>query len=370
MFYIHSIIHYINYTIVNSMIGFVNIYQGFLHLLKSKRSEIKIHVLAWSLYYLIDFAFVVGFTPHMATDVVFTYFSTIILYSSCFYFIVEINKKYLPIKKVNALLISILSVFVAAFINCIWDLYVLKYHMSIEKFNVSPWNLYLFETWRFSTAGLYAFAYWIYLQRVKEQKLHRETEKQLYYAEVAFLKAQINPHFLFNTLNFVYSDVAEKSTRAGNAIMSLTKLLRYSVESTKHDNSSLRKEVEAITEYLVLQDLRFDQKNYVEFTKSGLFLLFAIPPLILLSLVENAFKYGIIDNPEHPIKINLTADKDSLNFKCKNLKRLDFKDKETTSVGLENIQRRLKLTFEDDYKLLVNEDEYYYEVDLNIIWKK
>jgi two-component system LytT family sensor kinase len=337
---------------------------------EDRKREIGLHFLAWGIFYLVDFAFVIGFTPVVNAKVIITYLSTIVFYITCFYSIVEFYKRYFPEHVLKGIGISLLLVLLFSGINLSWDIFVIKYQNAVERFNISPLNLFLFETWRFSTAGLYAFAYWIYLQRVKEQKVHLETVKQLYSAEVAFLKAQINPHFLFNTLNFVYANVAEKSTRAGNAIMSLTKLLRYSVESTKHESSSLRKEIEAIKEYLNLQNLRFDEKIFAEFTTRGLYSIFGIPPLILLSLVENAFKYGIIDNPEEPIKINLDADKDSLNFRCKNMKRLDFKDKETTSVGLENIKRRLELTYGSNYKLLVKDDEYHYEVILAIFWKK
>jgi two-component system, LytTR family, sensor kinase len=335
-----------------------------------KKDEYGKHILGWSIFYLVDFAFVISFTEKVNASTIFTYLSTVVLYIGCFYLLVGIYVKFFPKRKINGVLFALASIIVFSGINCLWGVYVTKLCNSVERFSANPWDVYLFEIWRFSTASLYAFAYWIYLQRIKEQKIHSDTISQLYKAEVAFLKAQINPHFLFNTLNFVYGDVAEKSTKAGIAILSLTKLLRYSVESTKNDSSSLKKEADTISEYLNLQKLRFEQKVYVDFNKSGHLILFGIPPLVLLSLVENAFKYGIIDNKEHPIKINLTSDKDGLHFACKNLKRLDFKDKETTSVGIANIKRRLDLTYGDDYKLLVNEDHHFYEVTLNIIWKK
>ncbi|AWV99521.1 sensor histidine kinase [Arcticibacterium luteifluviistationis] len=338
--------------------------------LRKNKAEIRLHILAWSIYYLVDFVFVIGFTEDVTQGMIVTYFCTVIVYTFCFYFIVEIYKKYFPNQKLKGVVFGILAVLLFSGLNFIWDIYVIEYEASVKRLEEKAWTLYLFETWRFSTSALYGFAYWIYLQRIDDQRLRREVEKQLHSAEIAFLRAQINPHFLFNTLNFVYGDVAEKSTEAGNAILSLTKLLRYSVESTKTENSSLRREVEAVTEYLVLQKLRFGGRAYVDFEKSGLFMLFVIPPLVLLSLVENAFKYGVIDDPETPIKINLDVDKNGLKFVCFNTKRLDFKDKETTSVGIKNIERRLELTYGSDYNLLVNEEDETYEVLLTIVWKK
>lgn len=343
---------------------------SFFGRLKSNKNEIQLHILAWSIFYIIDFSFVIGFTPEVNSGVIITYVSTIFVYIFCFYFIVEVYKKYFPSTIFRGLLISVLSVAFFSGLNLYWDVFIVNFGRAIDKFDTSPWNLYLFETWRFSTAALYAFAYWIYLQRIKDQKQMAISEKKLHNAEIAFLKAQINPHFLFNTLNFVYGDVVEKSEISGKAILSLTKLLRYSVESTKSENSSLRKEVEAIGEYLTLQNLRFGHKTNVVFNKTGMIPLFVIPPLVLLSLVENAFKYGIIEDPDNPVRIDLQVDREGLVFKCYNKKRLDFKDKETTSVGIANIKRRLDLTYEDDYELLVSEAEADYEVVLTIKWKK
>ncbi|MFT5884878.1 MAG: two-component system LytT family sensor kinase [Arcticibacterium sp.] len=332
--------------------------------------ELGTPVIAWVIYYTVDFGFVFGFTKEISRSFFLTYFSTAFIYCTCFYLIVEVYKRYLPNGKIKGLLLSVSTLLASAYLNLLWDVFVLQNPISVEGFPNHPLNMYVFEVWRFSTAALYAFAYWIYLQRIEEQKLRTQTEKLLHTAEIAFLKAQINPHFLFNTLNFVYGDVVGKSDLSGRAILSLTKLLRYSVESTKSESSGLKKEVEAISEYLTLQKLRFSQKVFVKFEKSGFLPIFAIPPLILLSLVENAFKYGIIDDPENPIVIKLMVDRDQLVFSCINTKRLDFKDKETTSVGLANIKRRMDLVYQNDYTLLVDEKKHTYKVSLDIHWKK
>ncbi len=332
--------------------------------------ELRTHFIAWTIFYTVDFGFVFGFTKEISRSFFSTYFSTIFIYIFCFYLIVEIYKRHLPKRIFFGLLLSVSTLMASAYLNLLWDAFILKNPNSLEGFETRTWNIYIFEVWRFSTAALYAFAYWIYLQRIEEQRLRAEAEKQFHGAEIAFLKAQINPHFLFNTLNFVYGDVVEKSEQSGKAILSLTKLLRYSVESTKSENSSLLKEVDAISEYLNLQKLRFSQKVFVVFEKSGFLPIFAIPPLILLSLVENAFKYGVMDDPQNPIVIKLAVDRDGLEFSCANTKRLDFKDKEATSVGLANIKRRMDLVYQNDYKLLVSDTEYDYEVSLNIRWKK
>jgi two-component system LytT family sensor kinase len=337
---------------------------------RRNRKEIRTHFILWIIYYTVDFGFVFGVTKEIYRNFFLTYLSTAFLYCICFYLIVEVYKRYLPRRKINGLLLSVSTLFAIAYLNLLWGVFILSSPIPVEGYQNQPYNIYVYEVWRFSTASLYAFAYWIYLQRIEEQKLRAETEKLLHTAEIAFLKAQINPHFLFNTLNFVYGDVVGKSESSGKAILSLTKLLRYSVESTKSESTSLIKEVEAISEYIILQKLRFSQRVYVTFDKSGFLPIFAISPLILLSLVENAFKYGIIDDAENPISIKLMVDRDNLAFSCINTKRLDFKDKETTSVGLANIIRRLDLLYQNDYTLLVDDTKHTYKVSLDIQWKK
>ena len=144
--------------------------------------------------------------------------------------------------------------------------------------------------------------------------------------------------------------------------------MRYSVESTKNEKSSLVKEIEAISEYINLQSIRFGNNLYVNFTQGGVILFFSIPPLILVSLVENAFKYGIHDDPEHPIEIDVKVSHVGLTFLCKNKKRLDFVDRETTSVGLENVRRRLEMAFPERFTLNTTNSNFFYEVNLDILW--
>ncbi len=338
-------------------------------LLQENKGEIFTHLLGWGVFYLIDFLFVIGIREDVGGQFVLVFLSTIFYFVLCFYTIVSVYVKYLPQKRIHAGLIALALILTFSLINVLWDVFVIKYQRSLEGYDNSFYSLYLLELWRFSTSALYAFAYWIYLQRIKEQKLRVQTEKQLHKAELDFLKAQINPHFLFNTLNFVYGDVVSKSERAGSAILGLTNLLRYTVESTKSEQSNLKKEVDAIEEFLKLQRVRFGKRVNVTFTKNGLFPFFAMPPLVLMSLVENAFKYGVLDDPENPIEISLDVEKEGLQFGCINKVRQDFTDKETTAVGIANIKRRLDLVYKENYDLIVNNSGDIYEVILTVSWK-
>jgi sensor histidine kinase YesM len=338
--------------------------------LDNHKSLIKQHCIGWGIFYLVDFFFLVATNDEVNKATIIYYFSTVVFYILSFYAIVSIFVSYLPKRIGLSIILSFLILISVSFFKVLWNIYVLEFQGSIDRLARSPLNAYALELWRFSTSILYAFAYWIYVQRMKEQKKLVNTEKQLHKAEIDFLKAQINPHFLFNTLNFVYYDISAISKSSGQAIMGLTKLLRYTVESSKSELTVLKKEIDAIEEYLALQRIRFKDNLHIRFKREGMFMFLAFPPLILMSMVENAFKYGIIDDPENPIDIELNANPDFLYFRCQNLIRLDFKDKETTAVGVDNIIRRMDIFYDDQYDININQTEKSYEVVLNVRWKK
>ncbi|MCD8540419.1 MAG: histidine kinase [Leadbetterella sp.] len=166
----------------------------------------------------------------------------------------------------------------------------------------------------------------------------------------------------------MYNEVADLNSRSGEAILSLTRLMRYSVESTRNELNTVEKELEAIEEYLKLQQLRFGDRLALKYSRHGRLLFFSVPSLVLISLVENAFKYGIQDDPADPIELDVRVDSSQLTFRCRNKKRLYFTDKETTAVGLTNIRRRLEIAFPDHFELKIKDSTDYFEVNLEISW--
>ncbi len=322
------------------------------------KTKVRNHVLVWVLYWLasyISFSNNYQDTP-LTRFIVDALLETVIFYI-CVYKLISPNFPQKYLKTIGQIvgflfLVSILKLFILDFIHPqVSDkdtAYKLGYTIGA---NIRSHIIIVF----------FAFLYWFYIKAVKEEKMRRR-------AEVNFLKAQINPHFLFNTLNFVYNDISKLSPKSGEAIMALTRMMRYSVESTKADLITLSKELEAIQEYLDLQQLRFGEKLALNYTKTGSFGFMAFPPLVLVSLIENAFKYGVHDDPDNPIDIKLNITSQGLHFTCKNKKRLDFSDKETTSVGITNINRRLEMAYANGFTLFTNDNNSHYEVVLDVKW--
>ena len=206
------------------------------------------------------------------------------------------------------------------------------------------------------------------LQRwmISERK-NKQIENEKLNAEIAFLKAQINPHFLFNTLNNIYSLAANKSDMTASAVMKLSNIMRYVLTEAKNDSVPLEKEMQFINDYIELQKIRTTNKTSVGFTVVGDVTGKHISPMILLPFTENAFKYGVSARDLSPINILLESHKDHIHFKIRNMKHTgNRKDLSNTGIGIANTRRRLELLYPGKYHLDIEDIAASYTVNLNI----
>jgi two-component system LytT family sensor kinase len=191
------------------------------------------------------------------------------------------------------------------------------------------------------------------------ERIQRNLESERKDMELQFLKSQLNPHFLFNSLNNIYSLAYKKSDKTADAILKLSEIMRYMIYESNDSWVSLEKEVEYVRSYVELQKLRFKDGAAVEITISGEIDGQKIVPLILISFVENAFKHGVANDASDPIKINLIANQKILHFSVSNKKNTANKDG-IGGVGLNNVERRLQLLYPERYKLnIVNSNDHY-----------
>ncbi|WP_449439921.1 sensor histidine kinase [Pedobacter steynii] len=191
------------------------------------------------------------------------------------------------------------------------------------------------------------------------ERTQRNLESEKKEMELQFLKSQLNPHFLFNSLNNIYSLAYQKSDKTADAILKLSEIMRYMIYESNDSWVSLSKEIEYVQSFIELQKLRFKDGAAVEFTMNGEIDNQQIVPLILISFVENAFKHGVANDPKNPIKINIIANQKILHFSITNKKNKYNKD-EMGGVGLNNVERRLQLLYPDRYKLnIVNSATHY-----------
>jgi two-component system, LytTR family, sensor kinase len=215
-------------------------------------------------------------------------------------------------------------------------------------------------------------SYMVYLrdekkrQKVLEaQKMQLEVEKSS--ANLNFLKAQINPHFLHNTLNFLYAKSIPYSAELSEGILTLSDIMRYALSegNTRDGKAPLRDEIEHVWNVIKINQLRFSNKLNVEFNVHGLVGGVKIIPFVLITIVENAFKHGDLLDQEHPIQIALYIDSKRLRFVCRNKKKNGPKEL-STGVGLDNIKKRLDLAYGKNYQFNVSDDASFYNTELII----
>ncbi|TMI94786.1 MAG: histidine kinase [Bacteroidetes bacterium] len=176
-------------------------------------------------------------------------------------------------------------------------------------------------------------------------------------AELNYLKSQTNPHFLFNTLNNIYSLARDKSDLAPESILRLSKILRFMLYETGGDYIAIDQEIKMISDYIALEKLRYDDSlrinfNYdIEDTKQ------AMPPLLLMPLVENAFKHGVSETRSQPfVDVHLSINKRQLVFVVKNSTDDVSAEKNVKeNIGLSNLRRQLELLYKE-YDLVVHQD--------------
>ena len=198
-------------------------------------------------------------------------------------------------------------------------------------------------------------------QQLKEEKA-KNTE-----AELAWLKNQINPHFLFNTLNNISSLVQIDADKAQDAIAQLSDLLRYAMYETNKNTVPLQGEVEFMRNYVELMKLRCNEKTEVNSTFNVQRSTLEIAPLLFISLIENAFKHGVSSNRESRIDIALTAGEQQLTFTCENTNfpKTDA-DRSGSGIGLENTRRRLDLIYKNRYTWEQTLEDNIYKVKITI----
>ena len=192
--------------------------------------------------------------------------------------------------------------------------------------------------------------------------------KQNLQSELALLKNQINPHFLFNTLNNIDSLIKSNVDKASETLVKLSDILRYMIYETNIDKTLLSNEIKHIESYIDLQKIQFANKELVSLSKQGNFDNTMIAPMLFIPFVENSFKHCNKKNIQHAISINFSIDNKTVNFECINM--FDKTQKSTkdiaSGIGLNIIKRRLEIIYPGKHFLSIDEDNNTFKVTLSI----
>jgi len=194
----------------------------------------------------------------------------------------------------------------------------------------------------------------------------KQTEKEKLNAELSYLKAQINPHFLFNTLNSIYSLALEKSDHTANAVVKLSGMMRYVLNESHHDFVPLEKEINYISDYIELQKIRLGNTVDLQYDIAGQAPGKKIAPLILIPFIENAFKHGVNPEENSKIKINFVMNNNALNLMVNNTLVKNTGKIEKSGHGIKTTRKRLELIYPERHHLSIVESEGEFRLKLQI----
>lgn len=232
------------------------------------------------------------------------------------------------------------------------------------------WEGFLLNLWWWMNYGLLGFGFWFAKELIKREQEKASFEQEKLRLEYAFLKSQINPHFLYNVLNLFYAKSIKGSTeQLSNGILYLADIMRYAIsnEEDEHGNILLENEIQQINNMININQLRFDNQMNINYRVNGDFLGVKVIPFVFLTLVENAFKHGKLSDRRVPLLISLSRDPDSgtLYFLVKN-KKANEQSSQSNGLGLDNVRKRLALAYGYRHQFTIKEDTEIYSVYLSI----
>jgi sensor histidine kinase YesM len=204
-----------------------------------------------------------------------------------------------------------------------------------------------------------------------QEKIAANARSQKTLAELQLLKAQVHPHFLFNTLNNLFAHTLKKSSESSNIVLKLSELLRFMIYDSKDELITLDQEISLLNNYIDLEKLRYGKELDVSVQYSGNIQNKLISPLLLLPLIENSFKHGTSQQLDRKwLTMDLHVEHNTMHFKLANSRDPDLIQShiigKSKGIGLENVQRRLELLYPGKYEFNIIEEKHMYMVILNL----
>lgn len=346
--------------------------------LNKKAAQIIVHIAAWGCFLMLPLIFYPrpvdsSFIPEQAVTPFF--FISNFFYIGFYYFNTHLLfPRLLEKNKVFTYYIIIIGIMI--FFGSMPRLYQ-SYFGHFQRFStsiplhpfknfhppiLSPGSISIFLLVFLFSTGVKVMQKWM-----NSERRNKQIENEKLHAELSFLKSQINPHFLFNTLNNIYSLAESKSDLTPVAVIKLSNIMRYVLTEARQDSVPLEKEMQFINDYIELQKIRSTDKTSVGFTVVGDISGKKISPLILLPFTENAFKYGVSTRELSPINILIESCQGHIHFKIRNNKHNNGKNNlVNTGIGINNTRRRLDLLYPGRYELKIEDEPLTYTINLNI----
>lgn len=302
-----------------------------------------------------------GFVWSLQPLLLFFAMIALLLYGNIRFLIpVLLEKKRIVLYIIGLIAIIILYTYLRSLNQQYWDAQVWPDDkMTVDSY--FHWNV-LNALWFLVMSSMLFYAQKWHEQRQQVKNI-QITQLQ---TELKYLRAQVNPHFLFNGLNTIYGSIDRQNQQARDILLQFSDLLRYNLYEADVDWVELEKEAIYLQNYVALQRARSDSNMQIELEISIIDPSVKIAPLIFLAFVENAFKYSTRDDSQsNLIKISLQQTAGRIEFTCSNT--YEQQEREAGGIGLGNVMRRLELLYKDRYTLNVVKDEFVYTVHLTLM---
>jgi two-component system, LytTR family, sensor kinase len=335
-----------------------------------KKYVIIVHVVFWVFYTIVPFLpFIFPERVYPSSTILYMVVNSILniinFYVCYWYFgISSFNKSRIWKTTISFILINIM--FTAGRIGAtIGTYYIFKVDLSHLHVGLSVIVNEFLNTFGFSWVPV-TIKYT--LDWYREQQLKIELKNQNQSGEIAFLRSQINPHFLFNTLNNIYNLSLKNSEQAPVAIMKLSEIMRYMMNDSKADKVLLTNEIDYLSSFIELSRLRIKESDFIDFKINGSINNIYVCPLIFIPFIENAFKHGNRKSESPGIIIRFDVDNEYIKFECINYiskEELVSKD-DSNGIGLHNVKRRLELLYPKKHNLIIENNSLKYVVKLEL----
>lgn len=320
-------------------------------LIYSKKYAILRHILFWIFIYLDEFLSLIGITsPYEIYDLIALELlgDLIMVYFNIYFLLPRFLLKGKVVQYAIYSLATVLAIIM-------YNYFLYQLHLE-EDFSVLEYVVSSIAS-NSALVAMAAVIRFFKLSRKADTQIQSLKESNLR-TELAYLKNQVNPHFLFNTLNNMYIMSQKKMDTLPDSIMQLSDLLRYQLYECDVERIELKKELEALKNYILLEKIRRQDLN-VEFKQTGEPHGVLVAPLIFIPFVENAFKYSVITSEDSSINIQFGINEKSIEFKCSNLIG-DISDESNGGIGLKNAKRRLQLIYPEQHQLdIIKEDGWF-----------
>jgi two-component system LytT family sensor kinase len=342
---------------------------------------VLLHIIYWALLLITNLWSAVSvslFSPHMDPmadlHLFFKYLIITVTYLlipiSCFYSsYLIVSPQFARKKYFHSILYALLILVFIIGLRYTIEYQFLLPVLGFDNYGGHPYAITRFVTnvffYYFPTYFIYGLMYFFVEGWYKTRQHQQELQKEKAAAELTFLRSQINPHFLFNSINDIYSLTYQKSEDAPGALLKLSEILRYMLREGKEDFMPLQQEIKYIENVIELQRISAKGNAFINFDVEGYVGNQKIAALLFIAFVENAFKHGVLNDAENPVQINLVSGNDKISFSIRNKKNQDQKDK-TGGIGLNNVRRRLELIYPGKHQLLIDDEAGFYTVNLEL----